>query len=84
MCQAGINTAEYKVAVHQLAEHARLVTTNAGQWARLADAAHEHGLSGRLKDAGAKAAEAAALLEAALEELRHHHHHHDHVHITEV
>lgn len=85
MCQAGINTADYKVAIRQLTEHSKLLQTNAEQWSRLADSAHEHGLSGKLKEAGAKAAEAAALLEAAMEDLHHHHHHgHGHVHITEV
>lgn len=84
MCQAGLNTTDFKVAIHQLAEHSRLLNTNAEQWARLADVAHEHELSSKLKDAGAKAAEAAALLEAAMEDLRHHHYGHDHVHITEV
>jgi hypothetical protein len=84
MCQAGLNTTDFKVAIHQLIEHSKLLNTNAGQWARLADTAHVDGLSSKLKDAGAKAAEATALLEAAMEDLRHHHHDHDHVHITEV
>jgi diacylglycerol kinase len=73
---------DFKVAIYQLLEHFKLLNTNAEQWARLADAAHEHELSGKLKDAGAKAAEAGALLETAMEDLRHHNH--GHVHITEV
>ncbi|HCG99866.1 MAG: hypothetical protein A2074_02180 [Candidatus Aquicultor primus] len=84
MCQAGLNTTDFKVAIYQLIEHSKLLNTNAGQWAKLADVAHVNELSSKLKDAGAKAAEATALLEAALEDLRHHHHDHDHVHITEV
>jgi len=86
MCQAGLNTADYKLAIHQLAEHSKMLKNNADQWARLADSAHEHDLSLKLQEAGVKAAEAASLFEAAMEDLRSHghSHSHSHVHISEV
>ena len=82
MCQAGLNTADYKLAIHQLAEHSKLLKNNAEQWAKLAEVAHEHDLSHKLQEAGLKAAEVAVLLDAAMEDLRHHSH--GHVHISEV
>ncbi|MBE0447014.1 MAG: hypothetical protein IBX64_02740 [Actinobacteria bacterium] len=80
MCQTGLNIADYKLAVHQLAEYSRLLKSNADQWARLAESAHEHDLSNKLQEAGAKAAEVTALFESAMEELRYH----SHVHISDA
>ena len=80
MCQTGLNVTDYKLAIHQLAEYARLLKNNAEQWARLAESAHEHDLSHTLQEAGTKAAEATALFESAMEALRNH----SHVHISDV
>jgi len=78
MCQTGINTADYKLAIHQLTELGKLLKNNTGQWAKLADAMHEHGLSGKLGEAGDKMTEVISLLEEAFEKV----HDHGHVHIS--
>ena len=80
MCQAGFNSADYKLAIHQLTEQTKVLKTSSDQWARLANTVHQHELSHKLEDAGAKMAEAITLLEEAMEAA--HHHTHDHVHIS--
>lgn len=80
MCQAGINSTDYKLAIHQLTEHARLLKNNAEQWAMLADSMHEHELAHRIQDAGSKMTEAILLLEEAIEEVREHNHNHIQIH----
>ena len=80
MCQAGINTADYKVAIHQLQAMAKLLGNNADQWARLASSAHQDELASILKEASEKTAEVEKQFEAAFERV--HEHNHDHVHIS--
>jgi ABC-type Fe3+-citrate transport system substrate-binding protein len=80
MCQAGINTADYKVAIHQLQEIAKLLGNSSEQWARLASSAHQDELSNKLSEAAAKSTEIGKILEAAFEDV--HDHTHPHVHIS--
>jgi hypothetical protein len=80
MCQAGINTADYKVAIHQLQELAKLLNTSSDQWARLAGAAHQKELAATLQEASQKAGEAGELLASAFDSV--HEHTHSHVHIS--
>lgn len=82
MCQAGINTADYKLAIHQLTELSKLLKSNTEQWARLAEASHEEHLSGHLEEAAVKTSEVTALLEAAFTAVHDHDHEHPHVHIS--
>lgn len=79
MCQAGINTTDYKLAIHQLAELAKLAKTNSEQWARLAESWQQAELSTTLGSASDKLAEAIALFEQAMDDV---HDHHTHVHIS--
>ncbi|MHB8841493.1 MAG: hypothetical protein ACYC56_06860 [Candidatus Aquicultor sp.] len=81
MCQAGINTADYKLAIHQLTELSKLLKGNTEQWARLAGASHEKLLSGRLEEAAVKVTEVTTLLEAAFAAVHDHDHDHGHPHI---
>lgn len=81
MCQAGINTADYKLAIHQLTELSKLLKGNTEQWARLAGASHEKLLSGRLEEAAVKVAEVTALLETAFTAVHDHDHDHGHPHV---
>ncbi|NCO66760.1 MAG: hypothetical protein COW32_06290 [Candidatus Aquicultor secundus] len=80
MCQAGISTADYKLAIHQLTELSKLLKNNTEQWARLAGASHEKLLSGHLEEAAVKVTEITTLLEAAFAAV--HDHEHPHVHIS--
>lgn len=80
MCQAGINSTDYKLAIHQLTEHARLLKINAEQWAMMADSMHEHELAHRIQDAGSKVAEVILLFEEAIEDVREHTHTQIHLH----
>lgn len=80
MCQVGFNSADYKLAIHQLSEQTKVLKTSSEQWARLAGTVHQDTLSHRLEEVGAKMAEAIALLEQAMDDT--HHHSHDHVHIS--
>jgi ABC-type Fe3+-citrate transport system substrate-binding protein len=80
MCQAGVNTADYKVAIHQLQEIAKLLGNSSDQWARLAGAAHQDELSSRLKEAASKSTEIGQILKIAFENI--HEHSHPHVHIS--
>jgi hypothetical protein len=80
MCQAGINTADYKVAIHQLQELAKLLGNNSEQWARLAISANQSELAEKLNNAAAKADEIKEVLASAFENV--HEHSHNHVHIS--
>lgn len=79
MCQVGFNSADYKLAIHQLTEQTKVLKTSSEAWARLAGSVNQLHLSQHLLEAGAKMAEAVALLEAAMSDT--HHHSHDHVEI---
>lgn len=78
MCQTGINTADYKLAIHQLTELGKLLKNNTEQWSKLAGAMHEHDVSGKLAEAGDKMSEVLSLLEEAFVKV----HDHNHVHIS--
>ena len=80
MCQNGFNSADFKLAIHQLAELSKLIKSGSEQWSRLADAQHQHELSKSLEQAGEKMAEVTALLEVAFEHA--HNHDHSHIHIS--
>ncbi|MDI6716301.1 MAG: hypothetical protein QME63_05095 [Actinomycetota bacterium] len=78
MCQSGINTADFKLAIYQLIEHSKLLKSSMEQWAMLADSVHEHGLVENLREAESKVAEATALLGKAMDAV----HKHSHVQIS--
>ncbi|HEY3375173.1 MAG TPA: hypothetical protein VGK02_08945 [Candidatus Aquicultor sp.] len=80
MCQNGFNSADYKLAIHQLTEQTKVIKTSSEQWARLSGSVHQDELSAKLGEAGAKLAEAIAMLDAAMDAA--HDHGHDHVHIS--
>lgn len=78
MCTTGINSADYKLALHQQQEQAKLLAKSLKQWADLAEMMGQTELGERIAEAATKAAEAAESIHHAAHEIDHLHGDHDH------
>jgi hypothetical protein len=63
MCTAGINTADFKLVIHQQAELVKLVAKSVRQWADLAKAAGQNELGQEIEKVATKAADLLELLQ---------------------
>lgn len=76
MCTEGINTADFKLALHQQIETARLLERNIRQWGDLAKACGQADFGEKVVSASARVADIVAGLEeatAGVEHLGHEH-----------
>jgi hypothetical protein len=71
MCTAGINTADFKLVLHQQAELIKLVAKNVRQWADLAKAAGQNELSQEIEKVATKAGDLLELLQNAGSKIDH-------------
>lgn len=86
MCSTGINTADYKLVLHQQEELAKHLAKNLKQWSDLATMMGQAELGERISEASTKATEAAESIHGAAHEIDHlHDDDHDHgVTVTKV
>lgn len=80
MCTSGINSADYKLALHQQEQLAKHVSNCLKQWSDLASMVGESELGEEIAKAVAKANEAAEAIHKAAHAVDHHHEHGDHGH----
>lgn len=78
MCTTGINTADYKLALHQQEQLAEHLAKSLKQWSDLAGLLGQKGVCDKIAEAAARANEAAAAVREAAHEIEHVHGDHDH------